>query len=151
VTGIDRDAASIARARALSGPLDNLDLVVGDFLAHDFGGQRFDVVVSVAALHHMPLEPALEAMKRVLKPGGRLGIVGLARSSTPWDLACDAAGVVVHRVQSARRGHDQQTAPVADPTLSYGQVRRATAAILPGCRFRRHLLFRYSIRWTQPI
>lgn len=150
VTGIDADAESIARARALSGGLDNLHFVAGDFLAHAFAAESFDAVVSVAALHHMPLEPALEAMKQLLRPGGLLGIVGLARSSTPCDLACDAAGVLVHRIHSARRGYRQQTAPVADPALSYLQVRRATAAILPGRRFLRHVLFRYSILWTKP-
>jgi SAM-dependent methyltransferase len=149
-TGIDRDAASIATARSLSRHLENVSFVEGDFLAHDFGPERFDVVVSVAALHHMPLEPALEALKRVLRPGGILGIVGLARSRSLKDLGYDAFGALAHRAYRRARGYGQPSSPVAEPTLSYAQVRRATETILPGRRFRRHVLFRYSVVWMKP-
>ena len=41
------------------------------------------------------------------------------------------------------------TAPVCDPEETYDDVRAVAAAVLPGARFRRHNLFRYSLIWTR--
>ena len=42
---------------------DNVRLVEGDAMTYDFG-QRFDAVLSIAVLHHLPFEAGLERMKR---------------------------------------------------------------------------------------
>ena len=34
--------------------------------------------------------------------------------------------------------------------MSWGEVRAAAARTLPGVRYRRHLLWRYSLRWRKP-
>jgi hypothetical protein len=41
------------------------------------------MITSVAALHHMDARAALDRMSQLLAPGGRLAIVGLARTVTP--------------------------------------------------------------------
>ncbi|WP_329399765.1 hypothetical protein OHA45_34135 [Streptomyces lydicus] len=40
--------------------------------------------------------------------------------------------------------------PVEDSDMAWGEVRRAARDCLPGSRFRRHLLWRYSV-WDKPL
>ena len=149
VVGIDQDAPSLEEASERTAGLDNVRLVQGDAMAHDFG-QRFDAVLSVAVLHHLGLEPGLERMKRLTSPGGVLGVVGLARSRSPRDYARDALGAVETRARSLRRPQTEVTAPVSDPQETYREVRAVVGDVLPGARYRRHNLVRYTITWTKP-
>jgi SAM-dependent methyltransferase len=150
VTAIDRDAPSIERARRHPGPA-GIDYINGDFLSHDLPACSFDLVASVAVLHHLDLEPALARMRELLRPAGTLAAVGLARSSRPAELIADCAGVVVHRAYRLTKDYMEQTSPVVwPPPLTYRQVREAAAKVLPGARYRRHVLWRYSLVWTKP-
>jgi hypothetical protein len=56
------------------------------------------------------------------------------------------------RLSRWRRGgeHDPPGMSVQDPDITWGEVRRAAQHLLPGCRFRRHLLWRYSLVWEKP-
>jgi hypothetical protein len=77
-------------------------------------------------------------------------VVGLARSRLR-DLPADAAGVAAHRVLLAGKRYQEVTAPtVWPPPQTYAQVRRIASDILPGVRYRRHLLWRYSLIWCKP-
>jgi hypothetical protein len=40
--------------------------------------------------------------------------------------------------------------PVKASVMSWGEVRAAAREVLPGVRYRRHLLWRYSLVWTKP-
>jgi 2-polyprenyl-3-methyl-5-hydroxy-6-metoxy-1,4-benzoquinol methylase len=93
VTAIDSDAQTIALAKTQNSAV-NVDYVLDDFLVHPFEPQSFDAVVSVAALHHMDTSAALSQMKKLLRPGGTLAVVGLAQSRHAADLMFDLAGVV---------------------------------------------------------
>jgi SAM-dependent methyltransferase len=77
---MDRDERSIALART-SGQarLPEIRYVQADFLAETVKPGSFDLVTAVASLHHMNAEPALRKMADVLRPGGVLVIIGLAR------------------------------------------------------------------------
>ncbi|CAA9272141.1 MAG: N6 adenine-specific DNA methyltransferase, N12 class [uncultured Acidimicrobiales bacterium] len=148
VVGIDLDQASIdlARAQGTAG----VEYVVGDFMTHPFEPESFDAIVSVAALHHMEPGAALARMRRLLRPGGRLAVVGLARSR-PADLPLDAAGLLADQYYKRTRAYWDHSAPtVWPPPHTYGQVRQLAGRELPGVRYRRHLLFRYSLVWTKP-
>src|SRR5262245_410781 len=100
VVGIDRHEASIERARAQrqadSPPYS--EYLVADFWTHPFQSQSFDVVVAIAMVHHMDLRTALERMAALLRPGGMLGVIGLATSRRPKDLGFDVAAVPVNLV-----------------------------------------------------
>jgi hypothetical protein len=37
-----------------------------------------------------------------------------------------------------------------EPDMTWAQVRKSAARLLPGARYRRHLLWRYSLVWTKP-
>ena len=41
-------------------------------------------------------------------------------------------------------------APVKAPDMTWAQVRSTARRLLPGVRYRRRLLWRYSLLWTKP-
>lgn len=146
VVGVDADPGSIATARASGG---DIEYVLGDFLAHEFVPESFDAVVSVATLHHMNVEAALDRMQSLLRPGGVLALVGLARRSRA-DIPHDAVGFFAHRLLKLRHGYWEHPSPIADPTMTHRELRKVVANMLPGARYRRHVLFRFSVIWTKP-
>jgi 2-polyprenyl-3-methyl-5-hydroxy-6-metoxy-1,4-benzoquinol methylase len=152
VTAIDRDAASIERARDSASDA-GVEFVVGDFLADPFAPASFDAVVSVAAVHHMDERMAFGRMAELVRPGGTVAVVGLARSRRPKDVGWDVAGAVATRVARRRHGgYWESDAPtVWPPPTSYRDIERLAADVLPGSTFRRHLMWRYSIVWTKPV
>jgi 2-polyprenyl-3-methyl-5-hydroxy-6-metoxy-1,4-benzoquinol methylase len=148
VTGIDRDEASVIRARRL-GP-DDIEYVLGDILDHPFAPGSFDAVVSIASLHHMDMRAGLARMRELARPGGRLVVVGIARSRYPADLPADVAGFVASRLLRPGRSWTEQSAPtVWPPPVTFGEARRIAEDTLPGVRYRRLLLFRYSLIWSR--
>ena len=150
VVGIELDQASIDLARAHDATA-GIEYVLGDFMTHPFPPESFDAIVSIAALHHMEPGAALARMRSLLRPGGRLAVVGLARSRRPLELPLDIAGFVADQCYKRTRTYWDHTAPtVWPPPLDYGQTRRLAKRELPGVRYRRHLLFRYSLVWTKP-
>jgi SAM-dependent methyltransferase len=147
VVALDSDGPVIERARKLG---TGVEYVRGEFLSCGFAPESFDLIASVAALHHMNAAAALGRMRQLLRPGGTLAVVGLARSS-PGDWPADLAGVLAHRALKARRGYRAVNAPtIWPPPQTYTQMRRIAGEILPGVRYRRHLLFRYSLVWAKP-
>jgi SAM-dependent methyltransferase len=155
VTGIDRDLRSIeiARAHPAAGAIGYL---LGDFLAAPFGPGSFDLVTAVASVHHMDTEAALRRMAELLRPGGVLAVIGLARGVTLADAYLLPPAVIggrLHKAASARRGPARRgyLSPVAwPPPLTYPATRRLAARVLPGARYRRRLYWRYSLVWTKP-
>lgn len=152
VTAIDRDAKMItlARERARRQAAPNVTFAQADFLAYPVPEAGFDFACANTALHHMDFAAALDAMARSLKRGGRLAVVGIAADRSVGDYLIVAAAVpVVHGYRAVRRTGGSG-APVKDPDMSWAQVRATAARILPGVRYRRHLLWRYSLCWTKP-
>lgn len=148
VVGIDRHERSLDLARAQS-PRD-ISYVLGDFMTYPFEPETFDLVVSVASLHHMDIGPALERMRSLLRPCGRLAVIGLARSGRS-DLPFDVASHILDRYLKRSSQEWEDSAPrVWPPPLTYGQTRRVAAGALPSATFRRRLLWRYSLVWTKP-
>jgi SAM-dependent methyltransferase len=161
VSGIDRERRSIEIARAHPGAGD-IGYLLGDFLETPFQPGSLDLVTSVASLHHMDAEVALGTMSGLLRPGGVLVVIGLARGATPTDLfrlVPAMLGTRLHQAASAvsrRRNAQSQPAggylsPVVwPPPLTYGGYRQVAVRALPGARFRRRLYWRYSLVWTKP-
>ncbi|MGH3929671.1 MAG: hypothetical protein ACRDTF_06805 [Pseudonocardiaceae bacterium] len=94
---------------------------------------------------------ALSRMRDLLRTGGTLVIVGLARSEFPADLFFDLAGLVATRFHRLTKIYWKPPSPtVWPPPETFTEIRRLVARILPGARYRRHLLWRYSLTWTKP-
>jgi ubiquinone/menaquinone biosynthesis C-methylase UbiE len=78
VTGIDLTPAMIDQARKLQQEkqIKNIDWKIGDVLHLPFNDSLFSIVVTRYSFHHM-IEPkkALEEMKRVCIPGGKIMVI----------------------------------------------------------------------------
>lgn len=158
VTGLDRDEPCIRVAGAHPGA-DGIGYLVGDIGRAPLQPGSFDLVTSIAMVHHIDAELALRKMSELLRPGGVLVVVGLARDSTPADFGRAVPaffGSLLHRLADASRRSVRQSPPphqpslVWPPPLSYRQLRRLAGRLLPGVRYRRHLYLRYSLTWTKP-
>jgi ubiquinone/menaquinone biosynthesis C-methylase UbiE len=82
VIGIDAGDSMIQYARQKAASIPNCEFQVGAAEALPLPGDHFDVVVSSLVLHHLPADlrvRAVEEMRRVLRPGGRL-LVAEARN-----------------------------------------------------------------------
>jgi SAM-dependent methyltransferase len=149
VVGMDIDPPTIHLARSVT-PDANVEYVVGDVLAPPFSAAAFDAVFCVMALHHVDVSIGLQRMSDLLRPGGVLGIIGVARS-TLSDLPRNAAGVVATRLHRLTKREWSQAAPMCwPPPLSYRETRQAATAELPAGRYQRRMLFRYTLIWTKP-
>lgn len=145
VTGIDKSPEMVAQARSQSEDT----FVEGDFLSADLG--TYDFICSVSTIHHLDFEAALTRMRDMLHPGGALVVVGLARDASATDWAARiAAAPIVRLVKTVRRAHGPEGMPVMQPRMSYREVRTAAQRLLPGVRYRRHVLRRYSLTWQKP-
>ncbi|MBV6700665.1 bifunctional 2-polyprenyl-6-hydroxyphenol methylase/3-demethylubiquinol 3-O-methyltransferase UbiG [Kitasatospora aureofaciens] len=151
VLGVDKSPQMIAAARERAAGRSDLAFATGDFLALDLPAADYDFICSVSAIHHMDFESALVRMRELLRPGGVLVVVGLAREESAADWATlVAAAPLVRTVKVLRRASEPEGMPMADPPLSYAEVRSAARRLLPGVRYRRHVLRRYSLTWTKP-
>jgi len=151
VVGIDVDQPSIDEARRQVGAT-GVEYLLGDFLTYPFEPESFDFIASVATLHHMDATTALTRMRALLSPGGAMAVLGLARGSSVRDVPYEIAGLLAHRIHSLRREHWEHPSPkIWPPPETYAGMRRITETLLPGARFRRHALWRYSIVWTKPV
>ncbi|QWF77692.1 class I SAM-dependent methyltransferase [Amycolatopsis sp. CA-230715] len=149
VTGIDSSPEMIALARERADPA--VTFVEGDFLAAPLPRESYDFVCSVATIHHLDFEAALVRMRELLRPGGTLVVVGLAREKSPLEWAVTIAAAPIVRITKVlRRAHGPDGMPAADPRMGYAEVRAAARRILPGVRYRRHVLRRYSLTWRKP-
>jgi SAM-dependent methyltransferase len=149
VTGIDRDPRMIATARAQHAGA-RITFVEADFLDYPFPEESFDFVCANTSLHHMDFTAALTRAANLLRPGGRLAVIGLAADKSIADLLAAAPAVPVNRFYRVLHHHGESGAPIMDPDHSWREVRAAAASALPGVRYRRHLLWRYSLRWRKP-
>ncbi len=76
----------------------------------------------------------------VLRPGGRLVVVGLGRNGSAADWVIGGAGIPANLYYKRTRGEGKPGRPDQEPDMSWSQVREAAARVLPGARYRRHLL-----------
>lgn len=63
----------------------NVSFVAGDYLDGQLPEGKYDLVTAVAVVHHADFGEAVDALVRLLAPGGRLVIVGNARDRTLLD------------------------------------------------------------------
>jgi 2-polyprenyl-3-methyl-5-hydroxy-6-metoxy-1,4-benzoquinol methylase len=149
VIGIDADSPTLARARVLHAR-PNLTFVDGDVMTHPFAAGSFDVIASIATLHHLPLEPALLRFRDLLRPGGVLVVIGLYRLASPTDYIIGGAATIVSAWFRLMRGTEHVNAPIRDPETSLREIRAAVERVLPGAIVKRKLFYRYSLVWRKP-
>lgn len=160
VLALDLSPQMIRVAQERSVLFNSIEYQVADVLKHELHAAYFDCIVSIATLHHLPLDLMLEKMKAALKAGGTLLVLDLFKAETLSDYLLSIPAVPWNLMLSLwkrRRFQPSREVRLAwaehgrtdvYPTLS--QVRRSCEAILPGAQIKRHLLWRYSIVWTKP-
>ena len=150
VIALDADVAVLERARARH-PGVPIEWRCGDiFDLHPNAEHKFDAVLSVAALHHMDAAAGLTRFAELVRPGGVVGVIGLAASNW-WDLPYALVGFCVRVAVGTVRGYWEHSAPMAwPPPTTYREIKRIAHDILPGVQCRRHILGRYSLVWTRP-
>ena len=154
VTGIEADAPTAAEARRATADLANVRVLTQPF--DEVGGSRYDLITFVAVLHHLPLQATLEKSRELLRPGGRLVVVGVSRGTRadlPWEIASLILNPIVGVVRHPRRSRKtpvQMTAPTATASESFNEIAGTAERILPGARLRRGLFWRYTLVWTAP-
>ena len=79
-TGCDYHAIELgehlaAMMRQKYGERPNFHIVNDDFITHDFGGQRFDLIYSAATIQWIPEAIAFTKTFELLKPGGTLAMM----------------------------------------------------------------------------
>ncbi|HEY6296934.1 MAG TPA: class I SAM-dependent methyltransferase [Streptosporangiaceae bacterium] len=150
VTGIDRDTRMIGLARERAqAHRGHVSFAEADFLASPLPDASFDFVCANTSLHHMDFAAALTEMARVLRPGGNLAVIGLASNGSITDFAPELPAAPVNLFYRVVYHEGDSGAPVKDPDMTWGQVRATATALLPGVRYRRLLLWRYSLLWTK--
>ncbi len=152
--GSDADAAMREAVRSRCAGVPQV-IVDGAQLA-DLDGP-YDLITMVAVLHHLDAADALRRVPRLLAPGGRLLVVGLAPPAGPLDLIWEVASLALNPVMGFVKHPRRATgvaprppAPVRDATLPLDELKRLVHAALPGAVVRRRLFFRHTISWTKP-
>jgi SAM-dependent methyltransferase len=163
VDAVDRSPAMIEQATRAAPA--NVTCTLADVLTEPLPDAHYDAIVSVSALHHMPLEQILPRLARALRPGGVLAAAALPRRDLPRELPVELTAGIGHRVFGAAfailrapgrvRWYALEPSEgimpvVLDPSLTTRQVRRQAAALLPGARVRRLVFWRYLLVWHKP-
>jgi SAM-dependent methyltransferase len=160
VDALDLAPAMIAAARRRFGGQANIRFEIADFMERPLGVETYDVIASVATLHHVPLAPALRRLAAALRPGGTLlvldlvdprGFRELPRNALAWLVArAHALGSGRPRVpRAARQAWDEHGR--RDRYDSWASLVRTYGLLLPGTRLRRHLFWRYSAIWRKAL
>jgi ubiquinone/menaquinone biosynthesis C-methylase UbiE len=151
VLALDVDPVQVEAARGRCAAQSNVRVQEGDFLAAGLPSGRFDVVTALASLHHMPFEAAVREVARVLKPGGRLVVLGVwTDRGTASDLVLNLMSTAMNLVLRRLRGPDVMAAPATMPTMTFREVERSARHHLPGAQVKRRALWRYTLTWEKP-
>jgi 2-polyprenyl-3-methyl-5-hydroxy-6-metoxy-1,4-benzoquinol methylase len=117
--------------------------------------KTFDVIISIAALHHMDEEKILQMMKNKLTHNGKILILDLVKSKTiidwllsilatllnPWVMLIMRGRIrVTKEEREAWNGHFRY-----DKYLTVNEVKGIVKRVLGKTKVRRHLFWRYSI------
>jgi SAM-dependent methyltransferase len=151
VIALDSDQAQAEYAREECADLANVSVVHGDFLTANLEHASFDLVTALASLHQVPFEAAIERSRELLRPGGSLIALGLWTDNTAAaDRALNHVAGAMNKFYQRIWGQEVMNAPTTTPEMTLRDVRRRTAASLPGAHVRRCLLWRYVLVWRKP-
>jgi ubiquinone/menaquinone biosynthesis C-methylase UbiE len=163
VDAVDKSAAMIEAARRR--PPANVTYTLADVMELPLPADHYDAIVSITALHHLPLAEALRRLAPALRPGGVLAAVVLPRVDLPREAPTEIVAAAANRafgaafaaLRTTGRGSWYGLDPVNeampkafDPPLTTRQAREVAAATLPGGRVRRLLFWRYLLLWRRP-
>jgi SAM-dependent methyltransferase len=148
VVGIDADARMVETARGAISD-SRVEFIEADFMSFH-PDRKFDFICSVASIHHLPFEQALQKMTALLHPNGVLAVLGLYRETGPVDTAFASLAEPVNALYSLRSNNVTSNAPTRPPQMTLREIRATSNGLLASSRVRRLLLWRYLLTWTAP-
>ncbi|CAM5682961.1 class I SAM-dependent methyltransferase [Mycolicibacterium aubagnense] len=162
VDAVDRSPVMITEARRRTPA--NVTCIETDVLTDALPAMGYDAIVSISALHHMPLGSVLPRLADALRPGGVLAAVALPRTDLRHEWPHELAAAVGQRALGLRflaarllgssagfaKTPDHDVMPVMDSPLTTRQVAQIANTALPGARVRRLLFWRYLLVWQKP-
>jgi len=163
VDAIDRSEVMVATARSRTP--GNVVCLQRDVLTDPLPQREYDAIVSISALHHVPLDQVLPILASALRPGGVLAAVALPRRDLLREFHVELAASIAHRILGVlyalkrvwwgraryAKGATYTDMPVVmDPPLTTREVSTLASKVLPGVKVRRLLFWRYSLMWTKP-
>ena len=150
VVAVEPDPVQAEAARSRCTGLSNVRVVEDGFLTADVPAGVFDAVVALASFHHVPWADAVQRVRAVLKPGGRLVVLGVWTDSGTRDVVWNARSVVLNTRLRRRLGPDTMTAPATFEQTSWWETRTWCRRDLPGAELTRLPLWRYTLVWDKP-
>jgi protein-L-isoaspartate O-methyltransferase len=150
VVVVDPDPRQVQATRERCAGRLTVKVVQGDFLTAALPVGHFDAVTALAAFHHMPWDLAFARASKVLKPGGRLVVLGVWTDDGFRDLLRNLHSTLLNRRLQRRLGPDSMTAPATFERTSWHQTRAWCTRHLDGARLKRHALWRYPLVWEKP-
>lgn len=148
VFSLEPDMASIEFCKIQYKSRENITFIHDSFMEHDFGDQKFDSIYAIASIHHMDFETASLKMKALLKPGGKLILLGLYRDYSVSDYLMSMIAVFpnfIMNLLSMKKALDSSEMTTTPPQMTLGEIKRASHSIFIDYHFRRHLFWRYTL------
>ena len=138
----------------------NISYICADILDFNFSDMTFDVIISVATVHHLPDDWIFEFALRKLNKGGKLIILDIPRSdSIPEKIFWGFAVIPNFFVSSLKKrsfsGSDKLT-KIAwdnhgqhDSYHSVREIKEIALNTLPEIQLKRKLFWRYLLVWKK--
>jgi len=139
VTGIDANVEAIAAARALApAPApEDARFAMGDVYALPFAEATFDAVFSHAVMQHLrhPLE-AMREMRRVMRPGGVIGVADADHDGSiiwPASAGADASLELMRELRARAGGGDPRVGKRLGTLLYEAGFTHIEVSVAAGC------------------
>jgi 2-polyprenyl-3-methyl-5-hydroxy-6-metoxy-1,4-benzoquinol methylase len=121
--------------------------------------KRFDIIISIAALHHMNEKEILQKMKNKLTENGKILILDIVKEGTITDYIVSFIAMIVNpftilinrrRLKVTKEEKDAWKEHFQyDTYLTLKEINKITKEVLGNAKIKRHLFWRYSIIYTK--
>lgn len=159
VLAVDLSPEMIRLARSRSARQPDIEYRVSDITTMELPVAAFDMIVSVAALHHMPLAPTVRRLAAAVRPGGLLLIQDLLTRRGLRHVPTNAVAWLARRVRGAHSCNVNASAGTiaalyrehgrGESYLTPAEAMRVYSELLPGSRVVHHLEWRYTAIWQR--
>jgi 2-polyprenyl-3-methyl-5-hydroxy-6-metoxy-1,4-benzoquinol methylase len=159
ITGIDISEIMIREANKRNSD-DKIEYIctgVEEYLEKT--DKKFDVIISIAALHHMDEKEILQKMKNVLTKNGKILVLDLVKAKTIMDyipsIIAIPLSILLRLIKNGklRPSTEEREAWAGhfryDEYLSINEVKKMVRETLGKAKIRKHLFWRYSIIYKQ--
>ncbi len=151
IVGLDTDIPSIEKAKKRLYNIKNASVVNAGFENYDGKKNSFDIIIFVASIHHMDLEYCINKSITLLKPKGKLLIVGLAHPYTVFDKFIEFGRVIPAKIGDLFHNVKGDVgAPISDWKENLGDIRKIVKDRLPNAKIKQALYYRYLLSWVKP-